>query len=137
MVLHGPARAFMTPDVDTLPYDAPVSAVRALLRDHAYHHVPIVDGDRVAGLLSALDLARVSLEAWGTDAATTDAHLDARFSIVELMTVDPEVVQASDDIHRAAELLAEGTFHCVPVVDSGRLVGVITSTDILRAVLAT
>lgn len=137
MHLHGPVRSYMTPDVAALSYDAPVSQARALLRAHAFHHIPIVDDGRVVGILSATDIARISLESWGTDIATVDAHLDAHFTLPEIMTLDPALVEASSSIHEAAEILAEGLFHALPVVDNGKLVGMITTTDLLRAFLAT
>jgi CBS domain-containing membrane protein len=131
-------RNIMTTNVLSVQLDDPPSAVQALLRDRAFHHVPVLEGDVVVGILSAIDLARFSLEGYVSDSATVDAHLDTEFSIAELMSAEPASVKASDTIVLAAEMLSEGYYHALPVVDDeGRLLGLVTSTDLIRYMLAT
>jgi CBS domain-containing membrane protein len=121
-------RNIMTTNVLSVQLDDPPSAVQALLRDRAFHHVPVLEGD----------LARFSLEGYVSDSATVDAHLDTEFSIAELMSAEPASVKASDTIVLAAEMLSEGYYHALPVVDDeGRLLGLVTSTDLIRYMLAT
>lgn len=128
-----PVRSIMTTDVVAISVDARPSDVRDLLRSRPFHHVPVVDGDLLVGILSSSDLARISLEAWGVDPDTTDATLDASFSIARIMSADVATVRADEPILRATELLAEGAYHALPVVDGqGHLVGIVTSTDLLR-----
>jgi CBS domain-containing membrane protein len=128
-----PVRSIMTTDVVAVAVDARPSDVRDLLRSRPFHHVPVVDGALLVGILSAADLARISLEAWGVDPDTTDATLDAAFSIEAIMSADVATIRPEEPILRATELLAEGTFHALPVVDAhGHLVGIVTSTDLLR-----
>ena len=84
-------------------------------------------------MLSATDLTKVEIAGWGTDRRSLDAVLDHQFTIEDLMTKEVETLPASAKVREAAELLAQGRFHSVPVVDEGRkLVGLVTSTDLLR-----
>lgn len=126
-------RDLMTVDVEAVQRTARPSEVRGLLRRRAYHHVPVLDGERLVGILSAVDIALVSLGGYVHDQGTVDAHLDVAFDLGKLMAVDVVTVRPDDTVQRAAERLGDGQFHALPVVDhDGRLVGILTSTDILR-----
>lgn len=133
LIRSEPVRTVMTSEVRTVDVDARLSDVRDLLRDHPFHHVPVVRDGKLVGMLSASDIARISLEAWGVDELTTDATLDAAFSLPSVMSHDVTAVLATDSVYRATEILADGAFHALPVVDgAGRVVGIVTSTDLLR-----
>jgi CBS domain-containing protein len=134
--IHGPIRHVMTVGVKTLPPTARPSELAHLLRQNPFHHVPIVENGRLLGIVSAFDLAKVSLDAWVGDAETGDAEIDARFKITDLMTANPQAIDASAPAWRAAEILAEGYFHALPVVDGDQLVGIVTTTDLLRLMVA-
>ena len=137
LIRSEPVRAVMTTEVLSVELSASVSQVRELLRTHAFHHVPVVKEGILVGILSTTDLARVSLEAWGVDSDTTDVELDATFSIERIMSHDVVSVQVDEPVVRAVELLADGGFHALPVVDAQRrLVGIVTSTDLLRLLYA-
>ena len=137
LIRSEPVRSIMSTDVAVVAIDAAISDVRDLLRDRPFHHVPVVRDGVLVGILSSVDLARVSLEAWGVDADTTDAELDAAFSIPSIMTHDVASVGPDDPIVVATELLADGRFHALPVVDAARkVVGIVTSTDLLRYLYA-
>ena len=124
----------MVADPVTVPAGAALSRVRALLADHPFHHVPVVsEHGGLVGVLSSADLARVSLDAWVKDAATVSAELDATFDLAAVMTHEPVTVTPDATLRHAAGLLADGGFHSLPVVDEdGILVGMLTSTDLLR-----
>ena len=110
-----------------------VSEARRTLDRENFHHLPVVSGDELVGMLSATDLTKVEIAGWGTDRRSLDAVLDHQFTIEDLMTKEVETLPASAKVREAAELLAQGRFHSVPVVDEGRkLVGLVTSTDLLR-----
>lgn len=133
MIRSEPISAVMTRDVLSVQRTAAPSAVRDLLRTHSFHHVPVLDGDVVVGMISAADLARIDLGAWGVDEQTVDAELDAAFDLDRLMSHDVISVGPDERLIRAAELLADGSIHALPVVDDERrLVGMITTTDLVR-----
>lgn len=113
--------------------DDPPSKVQEVLTRAPFHHLPVMKGGVLVGIISATDLARISLGAWVKDHATQQAWLDATFTMSEVMTWEPECVQASDPLKLAADKLSSGDFHALPVVDGNQqLVGMLTSTDLLR-----
>jgi len=125
--------AIMTADVHAVQVDAAPSQVRDLLRHHRFHHVPVLDGGIVVGMLSSADVAALGLEAWGVDEQTVDAELDASFDLRALMSHDVVTAHPDEPVLRAAELLADGSIHAIPVVNGkNELVGLVTSTDLIR-----
>ncbi len=126
-------RQVMTVDPVSVPVTARVSEVRELLRRCAFHHVPVTSEGRLVGILSGADLAGYALDAWVPDTATADAHLDATLELGNIMTHDPDTIRPDATVRQAAEALVLGQYHSLPVVDGdGRLVGIVTSTDLLR-----
>lgn len=137
MIPNPPVRQLMSTDVVSIDINAPLSTVRKLLEVNRFHHVPVLEDGVVVGVLSSVDIARVALNAYVTDARLVDAHLDAAFSVRQVMTPDPIVVVPDDSVHLAAERLGDGDIHCLPVVDHARrLVGMLTSTDLVRFLYA-
>ena len=130
---HDTVSHIMTREVVAVQQDAPLSAVRQILQRHAFHHVPVLKGELLVGILSAVDVARVALEGYLDDEGTIRAHLDASFSVARLMTPEPRALQPYDSVHTAAEILGDGQIHALPVVDrDGKLLGMVTSTDLIR-----
>jgi CBS domain-containing protein len=132
---HAKIREVMTNNPVSIDILAKPSEVIQALEGRSFHHLPVVDRGVMVGLVSTVDLARVSLGAWVQDEETEEAWIDSMFRIRDLMTWEPEFVRVDEGIRVAADKLSEGSFHSLPVLDSGdRLVGIVTSTDILRRV---
>jgi len=130
-----PIKNIMSTDPYTVQKGEPLSHVRQLLVEHSYlHHVPILDGKRLVGILSSTDLAALSLEAYGTDPRLSDNLLDTRFKVEGVMH-QPIYLSKDETVRDAARLLNTGRFHSLPVVDNEtdrNLVGIVTSTDLVR-----
>jgi CBS domain-containing protein len=112
-----------------------LSSVRHLMSEHNIHHVPVVDGSTLVGMISSSDLLRLS---WGaTDERSLDTLLDHTMSLSEVMTARPVKIGSGQSVREAAELLAEGRFHALPVVGAqDELLGIVTTTDLIRYLLA-
>lgn len=73
---------------------------------------------------------------WGTDERTIDAVLDSQLRLADLMKPAPQTIRETATVRDAAQALAHGEYHSLPVVDGdGRLVGIVTSTDLIRYLL--
>lgn len=121
----------MTESPITIQVGQPVSEASSLMREHGFHHVPVVDGTQLVGILSTTDLLQVSYQ-HGADPRQIDAVLDHTVSIRELMR-EPQDLKNTQTVRDAVEILAEGKFHSLPVTsDEGALVGIVTTTDLLR-----
>ncbi len=134
MKRNEPVSHLMTKSPVTSHVAEPLSAIRKKMVDHRFHHMPIVQGDQLVGMLSSTDLLRVSYD-YGQDPRHTDVVLDHTHKVEDLMTTRVVSVDSKTSIREATEILAEGQFHALPVVDNGKLVGILTTTDLLRYLL--
>ncbi|MBJ19689.1 MAG: CBS domain-containing protein [bacterium] len=137
MKKNEPIEKILTRGVETVHAGMAVSDVRKLFADRGFHHVPVVSGKKLVGLIAASDILGISVDGVGADDRSMDAYLDHRFTIEELMTEELRTLPLKKStIADAAKLLSEGSFHAVPVVDeTGQLEGLVTSTDLIRYLL--
>lgn len=131
-----PVHKIMAADPVSVHEKQKVSDVHHLIVERKIHHVPVVSGRKLIGLISATDLLRVS---WGDvnkqDPRQVDALLDT-ITIREVMQEDIVTMRRHETVRRAAELLSQGEYHSLPVLDDdGELVGMVTSTDLIRYLL--
>lgn len=126
----------MTPSPISVSKNESVSTARHLINEKGVHHLPVVDGDKLVGILTSHDLMRVSFGDFGDqDGRSLDAILDHTYSISDIMKESPVSIEKSDTIREAARILSVGEFHSLPVVDGETLVGIVTSSDLIRHLL--
>ena len=135
MTLTAPISTIMTRGVHTLDVSAKLSEVRRALITNDFHHMPIVDGKRLVGMISWRDLVRAYRNAHNTDAPDPfgiDDALDESSRIEDAMTRELVTVRDDDSIDRAIDLIADAHVHSVLVLDSeSRLAGIVTDKDIV------
>jgi CBS domain-containing protein len=110
----------MHADVKTTSPEDTFAHVASLLHEHAISSVVIMDGERLAGIVTERDL--VNLVADGLDPRETKAG--------DRMTRELDTVSPRTDIAEAAEHMARLKIRHLPVVDEGRLVGIISIRDL-------
>lgn len=105
--------------------------VDRILEQKHIRHIPVVSGDEVIGMISRTDLQKISfVNSFDGDHLTT-AMYDA-LTIEQVMTKDLTTVASADTIHDVTVTLSENEFHALPVVDNGKLAGIVTTTDLLK-----
>lgn len=136
MKQHTPVTRIMSRNVVTVHHGDPVSKVRKTMTEHNIHHIPVVSGDQLIGILSLSDILRVSFgDAFNTDERAVDATLDHTMTLEDLMEKQPVTLSEQASVRDAAAALASGKFHAVPVVNGRKLVGIVTSTDLIQYLL--
>jgi CBS domain-containing protein len=97
-------------------------------------HIPVVEDGRLMGLLSERDLlGAAATTIFGLKQKSKSALLKT-FLIKDVMKKKVVTVTPETSIKDAAHLMKEKRIGCVPVVSAGALVGLVTTTDILRYV---
>lgn len=126
--------SWMSTEVRTVDCDASLREAYELMQRSHVHHLVVTDRDhRVCGVLSDRDVRRAMPSVFAsTSAAEFEAILD-RIRVGQVMTRDPVTAEPHDSLMHAARAMLEGRFSMLPVVADGRLLGVITDTDLLRA----
>ncbi len=114
--------ALMTPDPVAVSPDATVRAAAALIREHDISCLPVTEDGRLVGILTTGDLAdRVLAEGLGGETPVRAA-----------MTPDPMTVAPDALAFDALVLMTERRISHLPVAEGGRLVGVLTSTNLVQ-----
>ena len=109
----------VTGPVTVRPHETARHAYR-LMRDNRFRHLPVVEDGQLVGILSDRDLRPVLL-----------SPTLARARVGELMSEDLTTVGPDALVEEAASLLVVKKIGCLPVVADGRLVGIVTETDLL------
>jgi len=109
----------MSTCVRTVGPNDSVEMASTQMRLHKMHHLVVVDGGALVGILSARDLGTLPLQE-GT-------------RVGDVMSPRPVIAAPTTTLRRTANLLRGRTIGCLPVVDDGRLVGIVTISDLLEA----
>ncbi len=121
----------MTADVVTVNKTQKLRDVEELLKQKHIRHIPVVSGKEVIGMISRTDLQKISFVNDFDGEGLTTAIYDA-LSIEQVMTKDLMTVEESATIHEVTDVLASHEFHALPVLKSGELAGIVTTTDLLK-----
>ncbi len=125
----------MHKQVVTATPEMTLAEVQRLMRDHHIRHVPVVSGKRLVGLITDRDVREASPSPATTLTRGEIAYQMATTSIKQCMTTDIVWIEPDMDMLRATRLLLQRQCGCLPVVDHGTLVGIMTEMDCLRAFL--
>lgn len=122
----------MQTDVQTLPPDAVVNDAVVALAEARISAAPVVDrAGRMIGVVSTTDILASEEEAEDPEARET---LFERTFVRDLMTPRPLTIVPEAEVKEAAQQMLYADVHRLFVVEGDRLVGVISTTDIVRAV---
>jgi CBS domain-containing protein len=129
-----PVSKIMSTDVQTVNTQNSLHDVKQIFEKDHIHHIPVVSGDRLLGMISRTDLARVSFVADASDKSLSTAMYDV-LSIDQVMVKNVSTVNPHTTIQEATEILYTHDFHGLPVVDDGKVVGIVTTHDLLKFML--
>ncbi|WP_421764834.1 CBS domain-containing protein [Ekhidna sp.] len=123
----------MTKDVHTVNITHSLKEANELFNKHHIRHIPVVSGDKLIGILSQTDILRISFgNTFGDEQSGSDEAIFDMLSINQVMKHSPETLSPEDTIKDAAEIFSKREFHALPVVQNEKLVGIITTTDIIN-----
>jgi predicted transcriptional regulator len=115
-----PIERIMTTPAVVIGPEASIDTARRLMASKAIHHLPVVEGDRLVGILGAAEVQ----------------HAPPGATVGQVMQPKPVSISLRATLLDAAKLLATGMFHSLPVTaPGGALVGVVTSTDLITELL--
>ena len=115
-------REIMSRQPITVTPDTPLSEARHLLAEHRIRRLPVIAGRRLVGIVSDRDVRSAS--------ASHD-----RTPVAQIMTRNVVTATSQMRVDEAARIMLDGRFGGLPVVDGGELTGIVTETDLLRALI--
>ena len=128
-----PVSTIMTSNVIKLNVTDDLTKAESLFKKHHIRHIPVVSGNAIVGMLSYTDLLRISfVDAVFDDEEIVDATVYNMFSIDQVMAKNLIKVSPDTTIKEVAEILSQREFHALPVVLDELLVGMVTTTDLIK-----
>jgi len=123
----------MTESPRTVSADDPLVEAYDIMRALNCRHVPVVDSDGgIVGMISERDILRCALDRQdGSQPLTMRVQLEDQ-KVSTVMVAGIEVTYPEDDLEEAAQKMFENKFGCLPVLEGGRVVGILTESDFVR-----
>lgn len=122
----------MQTEVQTVPADSPMNDAMITMADFHISGMPVVDGvGRMVGVISTTDIVTSEEEA---DTPAARGVLFERTLVRDVMTPRPLTISPDAEVKEAAQQMLYADVHRLFVTEGDRLVGVISTTDIMRAV---
>ena len=144
------AKDIMTRDVITIHYSASLRELSRLLAENKITGIPIIDEEkRLVGMISMRDLIREEVRNLGADIEHQDIHelfssaLDMeeaegvsvkRLWVEEIMSRKLYTATETTPVQEICDIMHTHSVHRVPILKDGKLVGLVTATDVIRAI---
>lgn len=120
----------MTRNPKTVSPDDPLARAARILREHGFHHLPVVEEGRLVGILSDTDLRNAFLAATPEESAGVPA---GDRPVRAVMRSEVWSLTPGDSLEDALLILSREKFGALPVLEGDRLVGILTRVDLLNA----
>jgi len=126
------ARGLMTREIFTIGPDDLLESLEERMEEFRFRHLPVVEGDRLVGLITRSDLFQVSSSSLSLSAPEENVILH-RLTASRVMKRNCITVRPSEPLANVALLIWESRVGCVPVTEAdGTLVGILTEGDFVR-----
>jgi CBS domain-containing protein len=122
-MMNEPISTIMTTKVVTVRPEDTLEAVKDILFFKHIHHIPVVEGRKLVGIITSYDLVKLG--------KCQEEYRQVR--VKEVMTKRVATLEPHEKIGAAAQVFLENLFHGIPIVTGDRdLIGIVTSLDVLR-----
>jgi CBS domain-containing protein len=122
----------MTSDPITIDPRTTIPEAGRLMKECNIRRLPVVENGRLVGIVTLGDI-REATPSQATSLSIYELnYLLSRLTVGEIMTRDPIAIAPDTSIDAAARLMLEHKIGGLPVVDNGKVVGIITESDIFR-----
>jgi acetoin utilization protein AcuB len=130
-----PVSQFMTANLETVGPETPLNEVRDLFVLHDFHHIPVVNTEQeIIGIISKSDFERFQGGAFfvAEDRFIQESRLKST-KAEHIMTKGLAKLDPADKLDIALDIFCMNRFHALPVEKNGKLIGILTPYDILKA----
>lgn len=127
-----PVATIMTKSVVKLNITDSLSKAENLFKVHQIRHIPVVSKNEIVGMLSQTDLMKIGIPDFDEENEQLTSTVYNMFAIEQVMTKNVVCVTSFTTIKEVTKIFSENEFRALPVVYEGKLVGIVTTTDIIR-----
>lgn len=125
---------WMTSAPETVSVSTPVMEALQRLREGGYRRLPVMDGHKLVGIVTDRDLKEATPSKATTLSIYELNYLLSKLTVKDVMKSPVISIQADQAIEEAALLMEEHRISGLPVLDGTELIGIVTITDLMRAV---
>jgi len=129
-------RTWMTPDPITISPSTTLPQAQQIMMEKNIRRLPVVWNGKLVGILTFGDIREAKPSEANTLSVYELNYLLDRLTVKTIMTANPITVDPDATIGQAAIIMLENKIGGIPVVENGRLVGIITETDLCRLIVA-
>lgn len=129
-------REWMTSDPQTVSAGTPVMEAMQRLREGGFRRLPVTQSGKLIGIVTDRDLKEATPSKATTLSIYELNYLLSKLTVKDVMRSPVITVRADDPIEQAALLMEEHRVSGLPVLDGGELVGILTITDLMRALVS-
>jgi len=116
----------MSTNLITVMSTTPVTDALSLFEQHRIHHLPVVAADRtLVGLISQTDITNLVMK--------NEAQIKV-LDVGDIMTTGLAKLEQTDTVATAANLFMLNRFHALPVVDGDKIIGMLTTLDLIKLI---
>lgn len=130
-----PISEIMTSQVHHIDVNSNVIDARNLMEKYEIHHLPVLEQGKLVGLLSWNDLKQVEFLCEFIGDKIEEGSIFKSLSIEELMTENVHFLEVDATTEQAVQIFSNASFHCLPIMDKGDLVGMVTTKDVFSSFL--
>ncbi len=134
-----PLADIMNTRVVTLSTENTVDEAVVIFKNNSFHHIPVVNAVKeVVGMISTTDLERISLGMSVFGNAQKEKYNESLFRslrVADVMAKDIVALDSQQTLQDAYRIFWQGTVRCLPIVDDGILVGIVSPLDLIGALL--
>ena len=129
-------RDVMTRKIAVLREEQNLELAERAMKTYAFRHLPVVEGDKLVGLVTERDLLRAAISTLDKAYELLDDNLKRYYFVREIMTADVVTVRPETPLIEAARIMAKDKLGCLPVTEKdGTLVGILTRSDLVELVI--
>jgi len=121
--------SIMTKDVVCISPEQKIIDVKHIYeKEKFHHHIPVTDNEKLVGMVSLIDFL-YGIKGAGLD--ETNAVYN-ELTVADIMTPNPYKLPSSATVQEVAQELAKGHIHAIPIVEDKKVVGIVSTADVIR-----
>lgn len=125
-------RKKMKRDLITITKDERMTTAKKILQEKNIRHLPVVEGKKLIGLVTNMDIRKAEASP-ATSLEIRELHyLLDKIKVSEIMTRNVLTVHPDTSVEEAATIIHDNKIGCLPVIEDGNLVGIITENDVME-----
>ncbi|MGV0755727.1 CBS domain-containing protein [Empedobacter brevis] len=129
-----PVAQIMAKVLIAVPANKKISEVNELFKEYNIRHIPVTEGTKLVGVISKNDVSKLGYGVGEIDQNALNTMYDT-YELKDVMVKEPVTVSSETNVKDVAEILSEQSFHSLPVVDNNEVVGIVTTTDLVKYLL--